>query len=589
VTSSVAFDFTSSYAEGYDSAKTPWITDGATVNPKNLFRLVHLSHGTATNQDLYVSITGLLEPADINGVEQFSTFNVLVRDFGDSDKQPSVIEQFNNVNLDPNSPNFIAKVIGDRYFEYNSSLLKVVTKGNYPNVSKYLRVEMSDNFNPELTVSSLSPKASPRGFKTLNQTIIGFTGFNLPGVVYKVTQSIDGAYSSRAYLGFDFSLQDNLQYLNPVPTISGVTSASISPDFSLNNYFGNPSATWTGSLSASVDVSGVAGPLSTQLQFNVPLQGGTDGISPAVIRQMGNNIASSNVFGYDLSSSTAAGAIAYNKAIDLLSNSEEYDFNLLVIPGVLSSLHSAVTSYATSMIENRGDALYIMDLTNTDATVTAAANATAGLTSNYVATYYPWVKINDASTGRPTFVPPSTVVAGAFALNDKIAAPWFAAAGLNRGALGQVIEAKNKLSQPERDVLSANRVNAIATFPGTGVAIYGQKTLQVKSTAFDRIGVRRLLIDIKKFVASTSRYLVFEQNTLVTRNRFLNIVNPYLDTVVSRQGLYAYRVQMDDNNNSADVIDQNKLVGQIWLQPTKTAEYIIIDFNVLPTGATFPQ
>jgi hypothetical protein len=587
-TSSVAFDFTSSFAEGYDAAKTPFITDGATSNPKNLFRFVHLSHGLATNKDLYVSINGLIEPADVNGVEQYSTFNVIVRDFGDSDKQPSVLEQYNNVNLDPNSPNFIAKVIGDRYFEYSSTLQKVNTKGNYPNVSKYIRVEMSDNFNPELTVSSLSVKAGPHGFKKLDQTIIGFTGFNLPGVIYKVTQSIDGAYSSRAYLGFDMSLQDNLNYLNPVPTIAGVSSGSVGIDFSVNNYFGHPSATWTGSLSASVDVSGIAGPLPSQVQFNVPFQGGTDGINPATIRRMGNDIAASNAFGYDLSASTTAGAVAFNKAIDILSNADEYDFNLLAIPGVLASLHGSVTNYATSMVENRGDAFYVLDLNNQDSSVASAVAVTAGLTSNYVGTYYPWVKINDVSTGRPTFVPPSTIVLGAFANNDRVAAPWFAVGGLNRGGLGAVIEAKNKLSQAERDNLYTNRINPIATFPGTGVSIHGQKTLQVKSTAFDRINVRRLLIDIKKFVASTSRFLVFEQNTAVTRNRFLNLVTPYLESVQQRQGLYGFRVVMDDTNNTAEVIDRNQLVGQIYLQPTKTAEFIILDFNVLPTGATFP-
>lgn len=588
-TSSAAFDFTSSFAEGYDAARTPWINDGATTNARNLFRFVHLSHGYATNQDVYVSVTGLTEPADVDGLEQFSTFNVLIREVGDSDKQPSIIEQYNNVNLDPNSPNFIAKMIGDRYFEYNTSLAKVVTKGNYPNNSKYLRIEMSDNFSTDLIVSSLSVKASPRGFKKYDQTIIGFTGLNLPAVIYKVTQSIDSAYNSRAYLGFDMALQDNMQYLNPIPTILGVSSGSTNSDFTVNSLFGHASSTWTGSLSASIDVAGTSGPLPTQVQFNVGMQGGTDGISPAVIRNMGNDISTTNAFGYNLSSATSAGAVSFNKAIDILSNQDEYDFNILVIPGVLKSLHSSVTGYATSMVENRGDALYIMDLTNSDATVASAVAQTAGLNSNYTCTYYPWLKINDSSTGRPTFVPPSVVVVGAFASSDNSSAPWFAVAGLNRGGLGQVIEAKNKLSQAERDTLYTNRVNPIATFPGTGVSIYGQKTLQVKSTAFDRINVRRLLIELKKFIASTSRFLVFEQNTLVTRNRFLNIVNPYLETIVQRQGLYAFRVLMDETNNTADVIDRNQLVGQIYLQPTKTAEYIILDFNVLPSGAVFPS
>ena len=207
--------------------------------------------------------------------------------------------------------------------------------------------------------------------------------------------------------------------------------------------------------------------------------------------------------------------------------------------------------------------------------------------TNYAAVYYPWVKVLDSARNKPVLVPPSVIVPGAIAASDRIAAEWFAPAGLNRGVLGNVIEAKIRLNQAERDTLYDNKINPIATFPQTGVCIWGQKTLQERSTALDRINVRRLLIALKKFIASSSRYLVFEQNTQATRNRFLNIVNPYLESVQQRQGLFAFRVQMDEGNNTPDVIDRNQLVGAIYLQPAKTAEFIVLDFNVLPTGATF--
>jgi len=587
VTSSADILFTSSVAEGYAAAETPWITDGNVSAPKELFKFVNQSHGTATNTDVYVSITNLQEIADVDGVEQYPIFTVFVRRVGDTDKLPSIVEQYTNVNLDPNSPNFIAKAIGDRYFEYDSTLGKVVTKGTYPNVSKYLRIVMSDNFTTDLTVSSLSPKTSPRGFKKLNQTIIGFAGVNLPPVVYKVTQSFDADYSSRAYLGFDFASSDNLNYLKPVPQVGSATSASINSDFTVNSLNGHPDAVYTGPLSASVDLSGVSGPLPSQLQFSVPMQGGTDGINPSIVRKLGADITATNMGGYDLSTLSTAGSKTYLKALDILSNQDEYDFNILVLPGVIKKFHSSLTSYATEMVEDRGDAFYIMDLADLNSTVNAAIAEIAGLDSNYAAVYYPWVKINDANTGRPTFVPPSVLIPGVFASSDSISAEWFAPAGLDRGGLGQVIEAKNKLSQAERDALYTNRINPIATFPGTGVSVYGQKTLQVKATALDRINVRRLLIALKKFIASSSRFLVFEQNTTVTRNRFLNIVNPYLESVQQRQGLFAYRVVMDESNNTSDVIDRNQLVGQIFLQPTRTAEFILLDFNLVPTGATF--
>jgi len=239
------------------------------------------------------------------------------------------------------------------------------------------------------------------------------------------------------------------------------------------------------------------------------------------------------------------------------------------------------------MCEERGDAFFVMDLNSVDASVNQAVSDVSGLDSNYAAVYYPWVKVLDSAKNKPVLVPPSVIVPGAIAASDRIAAEWFAPAGLNRGVLGNVLEAKIRLNQAERDILYDSKINPIATFPQTGVCIWGQKTLQERSTALDRINVRRLLIALKKFIASSSKYLVFEQNTQSTRNRFLNIVNPYLESVQQRQGLYAFRVQMDEANNTPDVIDRNQLVGAIYLQPTKTAEFIVLDFNVLPTGATF--
>ena len=228
-----------------------------------------------------------------------------------------------------------------------------------------------------------------------------------------------------------------------------------------------------------------------------------------------------------------------------------------------------------------------MDLVGQEDNVSSAVSEADGIDTNYAGAYYPWVKVLDPALNKPTFVPPSVIVPGAIAQSDRIAAEWFAPAGLNRGILGNVIEARTRLNQAERDQLYEGKVNPIATFPRTGVCIWGQKTLQARPTALDRINVRRLLIEVKKFIASSSKYLVFEQNTVQTRNRFLNIANPYLESIQQRQGLYAFRVVMDESNNTPDEIDRNRLIGGIYLQPTRTAEFIILDFNILPTGATF--
>jgi phage tail sheath protein FI len=199
------------------------------------------------------------------------------------------------------------------------------------------------------------------------------------------------------------------------------------------------------------------------------------------------------------------------------------------------------------------------------------------------------VKIPDQDLGKNVWVPASTLIPSVYAFNDRVAAPWFAPAGLNRGGIDIAIMAERKLTKANRDTLYDSAVNPIATFPNTGVTVFGQKTLQKKASALDRVNVRRLLIAAKKFIASTTKFLVFEQNTAATRNRFLSIVNPYFESVQQRQGLFGFRVVMDETNNTPDVIDRNEMRGQIFLQPAKTAEFIIIDFNILPTGAEFPE
>jgi phage tail sheath protein FI len=239
------------------------------------------------------------------------------------------------------------------------------------------------------------------------------------------------------------------------------------------------------------------------------------------------------------------------------------------------------------MAEARQDCFYIADFNDFDDTITEATEQANSVDSNYVATYYPWMKTIDTNTNKVTSVPPSVLMPAVFAQNDRLAAEWFAPAGLNRGGIAGAISVLNRLTHSERDTLYENKVNPIAAFPGQGIVAFGQKTLQDKASALDRINVRRLLITVKKYIASTSRYLLFEQNTAATRNRFLNTVNPYLEAIQQRQGLYAFRVVMDETNNTPDVIDRNILAGQIFLQPAKTAEFIIIDFNILPTGASF--
>jgi hypothetical protein len=276
----------------------------------------------------------------------------------------------------------------------------------------------------------------------------------------------------------------------------------------------------------------------------------------------------------------------YTEAFQLLVNKDEYQFNVLLTPGL--GLDTSVANDMIATVESRGDAIAIVDNGVYGTTITGATQNAAGNSSNYAATYYPWVQLYSSNLGKAVWCPPSTVIGGVLAFNDQVGAEWFAPAGLNRGGIPSVLRAERRLSQTDRDTLYTQNVNPLATFPGTGVCVWGQKTLQNKPTSLDRVNVRRLLIALKDYIGNVSRTLVFEQNTTVTRNRFLSQVNPYLSSVVQRQGLYAYKVVMDETNNTPDVVDRNQLVGQIYIQPTKTAEFIILNFNILPTGATFP-
>ena len=487
----------------------------------------------------------------------------------DSDLRPNIVEEFSGVNLDPNSPNYIKRVIGDKYITVDENG-KLESNGDYPNASAHIRVEVADDVDNGALDSTLVPF----GFGAVTSPI--HKTYNVPAPTYNVSQSISDEYNKRAFLGysFNFSITDNLNFLQPLP-VSGETE-TVGSDFDLATCESNGSPiTLTSDLSAK--------------KFLVPFQGGFDGYEPNRVVNVGSAITAGNTQGFDLTNATAAGTVAYRKAIDAISNPDEFDINMIALPGVINRLHSSVTTYAKDMCEDRLDCFYVMDAGGYSDSIATVKNSLTSFDSNYVATYHPWVKILDTDKNKPVWCPPSVVLPGVIAFNDAVGAEWYAPAGLNRGGLPNVIEVKTRLTHDERDSLYEGRINPIATFPGQGATVFGQKTLQARPSALDRINVRRLLIAVKKYIASSTRYLVFEQNTAATRNRFLSIVNPYLESIQQRNGLYAFKVVMDDTNNTPDVIDRNIMVGEIYLQPTKTAEFIVLDFNILPTGAAFPE
>ena len=412
------------------------------------------------------------------------TFDLLVRRGDDNTDNKIVLEAWTGLSLDPLASNFVSKVIGDMYEDYDSVNNQIDVLGNFKSNSRYLYVS-----------------------------------------------SIDPLFLTPNYF-------DN----------NGVAKGVYAPAIPVNA---------SGSFGAG------EGDIIAGVNFY-------------------ENIADTNTQGLV--------AADYEDMISLLANQDDYKFNTLATPGLFNSGTDLAVPIANAInnTQGRGDSIYVVDLVPYGSTVTQTTVQAAARNTSYAASYWPWLQVIEPNSGQLVWVPASVLIPSVYAFNDSVSEPWFAPAGINRGGLDQVVRPEVKLTQAQRDSLYSGKVNPIASFPATGVVVYGQKTLQTKASALDRVNVRRLLIALKNYISDTAQTLVFEQNTIATRNAFISQVNPYLETVQQNQGLYAFKVIMDESNNSADVIDRNQMIGQIYIQPTKTAEFIYLDFNILPTGATFP-
>ena len=563
---------TQNFTYDASTAVTPYVKSQLISGERyDLFRFHTLGHGNGENKRFKVSISGVKAAGEDGGTD-YSVFSLTIRSYSDTDKRKVVLESFNNVNLDPASANYIARVIGDRYSTIDSNG-KITENGDWINNSKYIRVEVGAQ-------GSYPVSAAPFGHGAYSNPIKADIETQIPEAIFQTGSIANTAGNPQFYAGFDFESigikDDNANYMNPLPESVGVGSNLVF------GFDGNVSG-----IGLSLEMTGSATEDMIKRQFSLGFQGGFDGMSPNREIALGSSISTGNSQGFDLTDSTKFGSKAYAKAVNAVSNADEYDINMVVTPGIVRQFHPSVTTDVLDMVEARQDCFYIADLTGVSDTISQVTTQANAIDSNYVGSYYPWIKTVDSNTNKLISVPPSVLLPAVYASNDAIAAEWFAPAGLNRGGIIGAVSVLNRLTHSERDTLYENKVNPIASFPGQGIVAFGQKTLQDKASALDRINVRRLLINVKKFVASTSRFLVFEQNTAQTRGRFINTVQPYLEGIQQRQGLYAFKVVMDESNNTPDVVDRNILAGQIFLQPAKTAEFIVIDFNILPTGAAF--
>ena len=466
------------------------------------FVLETLSQGDLMNNSGSVTTSGSLAGGtgdnlrfEIASLDSGSgQFSLLIRRGDDNEKNKTILETFNDLSLDPNSNNYIEKVIGNQVqnFDTDSDGNRFIqVTGSFANNSSLVRVKSVTN-------------------PTLN------------------------------YLDNDGNFKP--EYTSSLPKIG------------------------SGSLNA-VDERGAFGG-GKGPKFGL----GTGGQR----LRMFDEISVASIQG--------VAAADYTASIALLQNKDEYDFEVITIPGVTIQNGAIATTTLIDTVTQIGDAIAVVDTRNYGATINQAITSAGTIDSSFAATYWPHVQVLSPETNKLVYVPASTLIPAVYATNDRLGAEWFAPAGFNRGGVGGAIQAERKLPPADRDKLYAGKVNPIASFPGQGPVIFGQNTLQTKATSLDRVNVRRLLIELKRTIGQIGEGLLFEQNTAATRGRFLNQVNPFLESVQQRQGIFAFRVVMDETNNTADVIDRNQLVGQIFIQPTRTAEFIILDFNITPTG-----
>jgi hypothetical protein len=463
----------------------------AAINTSASFVLKTFSEGVIMNNSGSLGTNGTLASGSADNVRWQITnvdtgsgqFSLLIRQGNDTTTEPIVLETWAGLSLDPTQDNFIAKVIGDSYQQYNSTENFIETIGNYPNNSRYVYISSVVNPTPYF--------------------------FDNNGTAKAAFQPYIPAAASGAFAG------------------------------ALGDLFYGGGALYYSQSAGTTNIQGI-------------------------------------------------NATDYDNMISLMANQDDYRFNVISVPGLTLQDNTSQTTTLVNAVQSRGDAIAVVDPSPYASAISQVITDASAVNSSYAAAYWPWLQTIDPGTGQLVWVPASTMIPAVYAFTDSVSEPWFAPAGINRGGLDTVVRAERKLSQTNRNNLYVGNVNPIATFPGTGVVVYGQKTLQKKSSALDRVNVRRLLIALKSYISQVANNLVFEQNTIATRNQFLSQVNPYLESVQQRQGLYAFRVIMDDSNNTPDVIDRNQMIGQIYLQPTKTAEFIYLDFNILPTGATFP-
>ena len=549
----------------------------------DLFDIVTISDGDSANFEVKISI--------ININIETGEFDLIVRDFNDTDDNIVVLEKFSRCSMNPDLPGFVAKKIG-------------TSDGEYELRSRYIMLSMN---------ASAPSDAYPAGFKGFVSN--GSYGSKTLGSVMYKTEFYDAGdtmgYESdgtpilssgdklrRTYFGLGNQVSQ-VTFDRDLFKFKGINATSSTEGFHLSTN----ASTLTGTtyLTTPYDLEGQTDATNNKLtninyrKFTLAVCGGFDGWDIyRNVRTYGDNY----IFGKPtyVSGNTSNGGVfstlsgnsdyySYIQGIDTFSNPEAVDINIFATPGINFFDHSSLTAYAIEMVEeDRADSLYVISSPNQTTTDEIIDSLDlVSIDSNYSSTYWPWIQVRDVDNATQLFLPPTGEVLRNIALTDNVSFPWFAVAGYSRGLVNS-IKAYKKLTLDERDDLYKNRINPIATFADTGTIIWGNKTLQVRESALDRINVRRLLLRTRKLISAVAVRLLFEQNDEQVRNEFLRLVNPILESIKRERGVYEFRVTV---SNDPEDIDANTLRGKIYIKPTRSLEFIDLEFIITPTGASF--
>ena len=568
------------FATQWDTPLSPMVVSevrGGKVS--DLFQVITVSDGNSANEQIKISI--------ININIETGEFDLLVRDFNDTDENQVVIEKFSRCSMNPDLPGYIARKVGTSDTEYELR-------------SKYIMLNMASNHPVD---------AFPAGFKGFVNNS-SFSGSTLGSIMYKTE-----FYDAGDVVGYNVDGSEIQSSGDKVKKISFGLSSQIGYDKDLFKFKGTSSITTTSGFHLSVNAAPITGTTFITTPYNLESQTGVDNVLTNInyrkftfavcggydgwdIYRQVRTYSDQYIFGKQtyVSGSTSNGGLfstsvgnsdyySYLQGINTFSNPESVNINIFATPGINFYDHSSLTSQAIDIMENdRADSLYIIappNYSTVEEVVDALDNVS--LDTNYSATYWPWIQVRDADNATQLFIPPTGEVVRNIALTDNVSFPWFAVAGYSRG-LVKSIKAVKKLTLDERDELYKNRINPIATFSDTGTIIWGNKTLQVRESALDRINVRRLLLRARKLISAVAVRLLFEQNDEQVRNEFLRLVNPILEAIKRERGLYEFRVTV---SNEPEDIDANTLRGKIYIKPTRSLEFIDVEFIITPTGASF--